>query len=209
MNVEVVDDVAERGAEFVAAQLRAKPASVLALPAGRTAKRLYEVLVRRADEISFRDAMAFALDEVLDGTESFQRQLRDEFYDRVGMTRTFAPDGETEARIAGAGGLDLAILGTGVNGHIAFNEPGSPMDSRTRVVTLSDGARKAITMGVATILAARRILLLASGESKADAVARAIQGPVSEACPASALQRHPDVTFVLDPQCVKLEKCDV
>lgn len=209
MNVEVVGDVAERGAELIAAQLRAKPASVLALPGGRTAKRLYEALVRRAGQVNFRDATAFALDEYLEGPESFQRQLREELYDRVGMTRTFAPGLDYEARIAAAGGLDLAILGIGANGHIAFNEPGSPLDSRTRVVTLSDGTRKAITMGVGTILSARRIVLLASGAEKADAVARAIRGPVSDACPASALQRHPDVTFVLDPQCAKSEKRDV
>jgi glucosamine-6-phosphate deaminase len=117
-----------------------------------------------------------------------------------------------ERRIRNAGGLGLTLLGLGVNGHIAFNEPGSPFDSRTRVVELAASTRRAnaphfagehvplraITMGVATILESRSIVVLASGAGKATAVARLRDGAVSEDFPASALHRHPDVTVLVD-----------
>lgn len=119
-----------------------------------------------------------------------------------------------EDRIAAAGGIDLQLLGIGRNGHIGFNEPYSSLSSRTRVKTLTaktiaDNARffaegeyqphLAITMGIGTILAARRVLLLATGEAKADAVAQMIEGAVAARCPASALQLHAAATVVLDP----------
>jgi glucosamine-6-phosphate deaminase len=111
-----------------------------------------------------------------------------------------------------AGGLDLCLLGIGGNGHIAFNEPGSSFDSRTRVVALADDSRaavagafrgeavptRALTMGIATILAARRCVLLAYGAGKAGVIARAIQDPPTPALPASALQLHLDATIILD-----------
>ena len=120
---------------------------------------------------------------------------------------------EYEAKIAAAGGVDLQLLGIGRNGHIGFNEPYSSLNSRTRVKTLTaktiaDNARffaageyqphLAITMGIGTILAARRVLLLATGAAKADAVAQMIEGPVAARCPASALQLHEAATVVLD-----------
>ena len=118
-----------------------------------------------------------------------------------------------EQAIADAGGVDLWLLGIGSNGHIAFNEPGCAPDSRTRVVDLApetitansryfdsieDVPPRAITAGIATILSARRILLLAFGASKAEPICEALAGPVSSDCPASFLQNHPDCTFVLD-----------
>jgi glucosamine-6-phosphate deaminase len=118
-----------------------------------------------------------------------------------------------EQRIEECGGIDLQILGIGSDGHIAFNEPSSSLGSRTRIKTLArqtieDNARffdkpedvpiYAITMGVGTILEARKILLLANGEHKAEAIAAAIEGPVTSMVTASALQLHPDVEFYLD-----------
>ncbi|EZP27879.1 glucosamine-6-phosphate deaminase [Microbacterium oleivorans] len=119
-----------------------------------------------------------------------------------------------EAAIVAAGGVDLQILGIGANGHIGFNEPGSDADSRTRIVelaprTVADNSRffdgdagrvptHALTQGIGTILAAREIVLVAWGESKADAVARAVEGPQTAELPASFLQRHARVTLVLD-----------
>ncbi|MFV1996010.1 MAG: glucosamine-6-phosphate deaminase, partial [Verrucomicrobiales bacterium] len=125
----------------------------------------------------------------------------------------FAACQEYEAAITAAGGIDLQILGIGRTGHIGFNEPGSTRDSRTRRVTLDhltrlDAAgdfsglenvpRFAITMGVGTILDARRIVLMAWGENKARVVARAVEQPVSDALPASFLQGHENITFLLD-----------
>jgi glucosamine-6-phosphate deaminase len=118
-----------------------------------------------------------------------------------------------EMKIRSSGGIDLQILGIGADGHIAFNLPGSSLVSRTRLLTLtremtkelaphfekeSDAPRFCLTMGVGTILEARSIVLIANGRGKAESVARAIEGPVTASCPASALQLHPDVTLILD-----------
>jgi glucosamine-6-phosphate deaminase len=120
-----------------------------------------------------------------------------------------------EQAIRDAGGIDLQILGIGRNGHVGFNEPTSSLGSRTRLKVLTtetiDDNRKsfqpgervpecAITMGIGTILEARRILLLASGSSKATSIAQAIEGPVTASVTASALQHHPDVTFIVDQE---------
>lgn len=118
-----------------------------------------------------------------------------------------------EEAIRYVGGIDLQVLGIGRNGHIGFNEPGTTFDSRTRLVTLAEETvrvnarfspalaaipRQAISMGIATILEAREILLLAAGAEKADAIAAAVLGPVTPRVPASALGLHPRVTFLLD-----------
>src|SRR5690606_15818689 len=120
---------------------------------------------------------------------------------------------EYEARIVAAGGIDLQLLGIGKTGHIGFNEPGSGADSRTRLITLDamtrrDAAadffgednvpRQAITMGVATILEAREILLLATGEHKAGIVKRAVEGAVDHQVAATFLQQHPHATVFCD-----------
>ena len=120
-----------------------------------------------------------------------------------------------EADIAAAGGIDLQVLGIGQNGHIGFNEPTSSLGSRTRIKTLTASTRaanraqfapheemprQAITMGIATILAARACLVLATGAAKAEAVAAMVEGPVTAMCPASALQMHRRATVVLDPE---------
>jgi glucosamine-6-phosphate deaminase len=137
--------------------------------------------------------------------------------------RTHIPDGTArnmaaearryEALIAAAGGIELQLLGIGANGHIGFNEPGSEFSSRTRVVKLDAATRlgnagqfpdrpsapeRAITMGIATILEARGILLLATGAEKAAAIAAAVEGPLTTACPASALRLHGNVQILCD-----------
>ena len=121
--------------------------------------------------------------------------------------------GRYERSIHDAGGIDLQILGLGANGHIGFNEPGAPRDGRTRIETLTEETRRAnapafgdlahmprqaITMGLATILDARAIIVLAFGAGKADAVAKMIDGPVTSDVPASVLQGHPQVTVLVD-----------
>ena len=120
---------------------------------------------------------------------------------------------EYERLIEGAGGVDVQILGIGANGHLGFNEPGSALSSRTRVKRLSERTRPdnarffdapadvpthCVTQGLGTVLAARRLVLVASGGAKADAVASALEGPLSASCPASVLQWHPDAVAVLD-----------
>ncbi len=157
---------------------------------------------------------------------SYHTYMHLHFFDhvRIPIKHIHIPDGAPgidtdresiryEQAIQQAGGIDLLVVGIGSNGHIAFNEPGSSFASRTRIVDLAretranagryfasedEVPRRAITVGIGTILESRRILLLASGSGKSDAVARALQGPVSEDMPASALQGHSDVTAILD-----------
>jgi glucosamine-6-phosphate deaminase len=171
----------------------------------------------------------FNLDEYLDlasgHPQSFQTYMRRQFFDHVNIPAenidipngTPGIDAEIESEryernIAQAGGIDLLIVGIAANGHIAFNEPGSSFDSRTRTVDLAQetianaqqqfgkerAPSRAITMGIGTMLEARRVLLLASGAAKSDAVKRALRGPVSPTVPASALQLHPRVIALLD-----------
>ena len=161
-----------------------------------------------------------------DSPQSYRAYMQREFFEQVDIdpARTHLPECATgedpqrigpryEAMIREAGGIDLQILGIGHNGHIGFNEPSSSLASRTRVKTLTRRTleansrlfepnefqpRLAITMGIATIMEARRILLLATGEAKAGAVAGLVEGPVTAMCPASALQLHERVTVLLD-----------
>ena len=158
--------------------------------------------------------------------QSFHQFMREHLFAHVNVNprNIHIPDGTIsgnydqycasyEEAIRKTGGIDLQLLGIGRNGHIGFNEPTSSIGSRTRLKVLSqetaddnakffaageESPRCAITMGIGTILEARKILLLASGASKAEAIAKSIGGPVSSAVPASALQLHPDVTFLVD-----------
>ena len=147
---------------------------------------------------------------------------------RTHLPRGDAPDPVSEAlqyeeRIAAAGGIDLQLLGIGRNGHIGFNEPTSSLASRTRIKTLTEDTRQAnrhfferiedipryaITMGVGTILEAKACVLLATGAAKAVAVVKMIEGAVSAACPATALQLHPQVTIMLDKAAAELKLLD-
>lgn len=162
-----------------------------------------------------------------DSLQSYVRFMHEYLFDHIDILpeNIHIPDGTVprekvaeycamyEGKIQAAGGIDLQILGIGRTGHIGFNEPGSKKDSRTRLVTLDritrlDAAsdffgeenvpRRAITMGVGTILQARRIILMAWGEGKASIVRKAVEGPVTESVTASFLQEHPNVTIVLD-----------
>lgn len=158
--------------------------------------------------------------------QSFHRFMRENFFDHVNAdpAKIHIPDGTIdghyeeyclayERAIRQAGGIDLQILGIGRNGHVGFNEPTSSFASRTRLKVLTSETirdnRKffspgeevpecAITMGIGTILEARKILLLATGAAKAESVAQAIEGPITASVTASCLQLHPDVTFVID-----------
>jgi glucosamine-6-phosphate deaminase len=184
--------------------------------------------LHRAEGLSFARAMAFGLDEYVgiapDHPGAFRRYLQDMLYRHIDLpfAQAHCPDGlaadlpaacvRYEAEIAAAGGLDLVLLGLGTDGHIAFNEPTSSFGSRTRIKTLADETRAAnqpafggdpvprhaITVGIATILEARRCLLLAFGATKAAAVAQMIEGPLAVLVPASALQLHPRATIIVD-----------
>ena len=226
--------VANEIAELVRASARpgARPC-VLGLATGSTPTSVYNHLVRmhREDGLSFRNVVTFNLDEYFpmqpDSLQSYVRFMKEYLFDHIDIPpeNINIPDGSLaveqvasfcqayEAKIAQYGGIDLQILGIGRSGHIGFNEPGSTIDSRTRLITLDkitrlDAAgdftgeqyvpRRAITMGVGTILSARRIVLISFGEGKAQIVARALEGPVGPQVPGSYLQNHPNALFVLD-----------
>ncbi len=167
-----------------------------------------------------------------DDRHSYHRFMRTHLFDGVNCTHWHVPDGRSrgateiqedcrryEAAIEGAGGIDLQLLGIGRNGHIGFNEPGSSSRTRTRLVSLHHETREdaakdfgslervpaqAVTMGIGTILAARRIILLASGEGKAEIVRAALEGAVTEQLPASFLQTHRDVQVCLNGDAARL-----
>ena len=217
-------------ADAVAQTLEDRPSAVFVLPTGITPLGMYRRLVEmhRSGGISFAEATFFNLDEYLglapDHEASYHLYMKENFYGLIDAdpARVFVPDGiapdpeaeceRYEAAIVEAGGIEVCVLGIGRNGHIGFNEPGAPSDSRTRVVHLSESTRKvnaddfeadraperAITVGMATIFEARNVLLLASGTNKAGAVAAAIEGDVSESVPASMLRSHPNASLFLD-----------
>lgn len=206
---------------------------VLGLATGSTPTGVYKELVRlhRAGRLSFRNVITFNLDEYWPmkpaELQSYVRFMREHLFDHIDIdpANVNIPNGDLpqeqlaafceayERKIQEAGGIDLQLLGIGRTGHIGFNEPGSPRDSRTRVIWLDrmtrlDAAsdffgiesvpRRAITMGVGSIMAARRVVIMAWGEGKAPVVARAIEGPVVTDVAASYLQEHPNAVAVLD-----------
>lgn len=204
-------------------------AGTLGLATGSSPLSVYRELIRRHREegLSFAAVRAFLLDEYVGlpvgHPQSYTQVIRTEFADHVDLGGVFGPDGNApdlssaaaayDALVVETGPVDVQLLGIGANGHIGFNEPGSALDSRTRVTTLTsqtrqDNARffasidevphRVITQGLGTISSARRLVLIATGEHKAAAVAAALEGPVTPECPASVLQRHPMVTVVVD-----------
>ena len=235
MEVVIVDDVAEIGniaADAIEALLVAKPAAVLGLATGSSPLAIYDELATRcaAGRISFAAARGFTLDEYVglpaDHPERYRTVIDRVFASRVDFAADAvrSPDGLAadipascaayEDAIRDAGGVDLQILGIGTDGHIAFNEPGSSLSSRTRIKTLTrqtrlDNARffgddvdavptHCLTQGLGTIMAARHVLLVATGRSKAEAVHHLVEGPVSAMWPATILQHHGHVTVLLD-----------
>lgn len=230
---ESYDALSHRAARIVIDLLREKPDAVLGLPTGGTPVGFYDALVESG--VSLARARTFNLDEYMGlprtHPESYYAFMKRMLYDRTDLRPENchipdgnAPDPEAECRryeeaIRAAGGIDILLLGVGHNGHIGFNEPGSPWDGRTRVVELAERTReanarffssidevprRAITMGIGTILEARRILLLASGTGKAPIVKRLVEDEPTPEVPASALHFHPDATVLLDGEAASM-----
>lgn len=232
-----VTDVARAAANRVLECIRSSATPSLGLATGATQQGIYRLLIdaHETGEIAFDKVRFFMLDEYVgvpsSSTRSFQNVLRAEFLDPIdadfGSLEILdgnAADLRLEAKrfdatLRAIGGVDLQLLGIGTNGHIGFNEPGSPVSSRTRVVTLAqetiesnahyfdspaDVPSHAISQGIGTIMEAKSIVLVANGEKKATAVAAMLEGPVGEECPASFLRDHPDVTVVLDEAAASL-----
>lgn len=227
------ESMSRQAAKLVVQLLNTKPNAVLGLATGSTPLALYKELIRlhKEEGLDFSQVTTFNLDEYVglppSHNQSYHYFMHENLFKHINISprNIHIPSGSThnyeafcqwyENRIKECGGIDLQVLGIGSDGHIAFNEPGSSLASRTRLKTLAkqtidDNARffakredvpiYAITMGVGTILEARSLLLLANGKGKADAVAAMIEGPVSGMCTASALQLHPRATVFLDPE---------
>jgi len=227
------EDMSRAAAKEVADILNAKPNAVLGMATGTTPLGLYKELaaMNERGQLDFSHVTTFNLDEYVGLSvthpQSYHCFMHENFFKHVNIPpqNINIPSGTTtnyrafcewyERRIKEAGGIDLQILGIGSDGRIGFNEPGSSLNSRTRLKTLAkrtidDNARlfgnrsevpiHAITMGVGTILEARRCILLASGKKKAAAIAAAVEGPVAGTVAASALQMHPSTKVFLDEE---------
>ena len=225
------EKLSQAGAQMVAEVINRKPDAVIGLATGSTPLALYKELIRMHKEqgLDFSHVATFNLDEYVglapDHPQSYHKFMYDNLFKHINIDpqNVHVPSGTTdnyqafcqwyEQRIEDYGGVDIQVLGIGSDGHIAFNEPGSSLGSRTRIKTLSaetidDNARffdkkedvpiYAITMGVGTVLEADKLILLANGENKAKAIADAVEGPVSAMCTGSAMQLHHDATFLLD-----------
>ena len=207
--------------------------AVLGLATGSTPTKVYDYLVQfhKEGRLSFKNVITFNLDEYYpmqpNSLHSYVRFMNEHLFDHVDIDpeNIHIPDGnispeelheyclDYENKIENVGGIDIQILGIGRTGHIGFNEPGSTLNSKTRLIRLDrvtrlDAAsdffgqenvpKRAITMGVGTILSAKKIILMAWGEGKSDVIRESVEGPIKESIPATFLQNHPNCDFVLD-----------
>lgn len=226
------DEVGRLGADAIAQHVVANPEAVIGLATGSSPLRVYRELGARVQrgELSLARCRGFLLDEYVglpaDHPQAYRAVIETEFVEQVDIeaANVHGLDGAAgdlpaacaafEAAIKAAGGIDVQLLGVGTDGHIAFNEPGSSLNSRTRLKTLTASTREdnarffggdadavpahCLTQGIGTILEARHLVLIAMGRAKAEAVHQLIEGPISALWPATALQLHPHVTVLVD-----------
>lgn len=210
--------------------IQAKPDIHIGLATGGTPAGMYEALIQniRANALPLGAIQTFNLDEYIglsqDDPNSYYTFMKDTLFAPLKLSRnqTYVPDGNTSDHEMECGryealidehGIDLQLLGVGENGHIGFNEPGTPFDSVTHVIELNDTTREAnaryfnspddvpthaITMGIRSILKAKKIVLLASGANKAEAISALFRDTITEDWPITALNTHPDVTVIVD-----------
>ncbi|MFY0744149.1 glucosamine-6-phosphate deaminase [Solibacillus silvestris] len=223
------DELSKIAATIFIDQLKKDSLTVFGMATGGTPEGFYKKLVAayKAGEISFKQAKSFNLDEYIGinpaNEASYHYYMDYNLFNHIDMKREniYLPAGnksnlekaaaEYDALINAAGNIDIQLLGIGVNGHIGFNEPGTPFDLGTNIVELAQSTREAnqvyfdsiddvpthaITMGIKTILSSKKIVLLISGASKQEAFERLRSGVVTEDFPASALHNHPDVTVI-------------
>ena len=234
--VENYQQIGQQCAQIIAGVIKNNPNAVLGLATGTSPIGIYQNLVEMCQkgEISFANVKTVNLDEYvgLDGThpQSYRYFMNDNLFNHVNIDKsnTFVPNGVAEnlqdectryTALVDSLVQDIQLLGIGSNGHIAFNEPGTPFDSTTHIVdltenTIKDNSRlfedisqvptKALTMGIANIMNAKRILIVANGKNKAHAVYNMVKGEVNTSCPASVLQNHPDVTVIVDKDAASL-----
>lgn len=230
VKIKSKDKINEEIAKMIVELVNENPKAILGLATGSSPLGVYSRLIDayNNNEVSFKDVTTFNLDEYvgLDGNhkQSYRYFMNTNLFDHIDIDKnnTHVPNGvgnyEDDAKcyddlIEHAGGIDFQILGIGSDGHIAFNEPGTPFNALTHIAelaesTIRDNSRffnsisevptKAVTMGLASIMRAKKIVLIATGENKADAIHGLLEGLVTEKLPCSILRNHPDVTIFVD-----------
>lgn len=233
------EEMSAKAAEYLANKVRTLKKITLGLATGGTSEGTYRNLIEdhRKNYTSYRHVTTFNLDEYVglsgDHPNSYRYFMNKKLFDPIDIQKsnTYVPRGDVrdiqqecldyEKLLENKGGIDLQLLGIGGNGHIGFNEPGTPFDSKTHVVELTPSTReanaryfssleqvptKAISMGIATIMKAKEILLLVSGEKKSEALAQLLEGDITEENPASVLKKHPNVTVIADHAALAAKK---
>ena len=212
------DAASDKAFDFFVQALATGP-KTFGLATGSTPEALYQRLVE--SDLDFSQSVSVNLDEYYglssDHPKSYHYFMHQHLFQHKPFKHSYLPDGDqTDSdynQVLADNPIDLQILGIGSNGHIGFNEPGAPFDGLTQLVDLTpstieankrffdrveDVPTQAYSMGIASIMAAKKIILMAYGEKKADAIYGLVEGPVTPDLPASILQRHPDVTLLLD-----------
>src|SRR5690554_5815237 len=230
IKVKDYQELSQYASKIIIDLIKEKPNATLGLATGSSPLGLYENLIEsyKKGEISFKDVKTFNLDEYIGlpktHKESYYSFMHRNLFDHtdirkenINLPNTEGEDIEKEVKryndSFNQASIDLQLLGIGSNGHIGFNEPGTPFDKETSVTKLAENTREdnkrffnsmdevpeyAITIGIKNILQAKKILLIANGKNKADAINKLINGEVTEDFPASALKNHPDVTIVIE-----------
>lgn len=229
ITVDRYEKLSRQAANIISAQVILKPNSVLGLATGSSPLGTYKQLIEwyEKGDIDFSKVTSVNLDEYvgLDGTndQSYRYFMNKNFFEHINIdiNNTFVPNGcavdlagegkRYDKHIAELGGIDLQLLGIGLDGHIGFNEPDKYFVKSTHVVDLHESTikansrffsnidevpKRAITMGMVSIMQAKKILLIASGKEKRDILEKAFYGPITPEIPASILQLHPDITVI-------------
>jgi glucosamine-6-phosphate deaminase len=225
------EDLSKTAAEYIIQKVRKESSVILGMATGGTPTKMYELLIDDYvnHKTSYNHVTTFNLDEYVglskNDSKSYYSYMNNQLFKHIDINKnkTHIPDGlaenieqecgRYEQLLQNNGPVDVQILGLGENGHIGFNEPRTPFDSKTHVVKLTDSTRRAnarffksledvpthaITMGIDSIMQAKEILLLVSGEHKAEALNRLLHGEISENFPASILKKHPCVKIIAD-----------
>ena len=231
VKVNDYEELSDQAFAYLVDNIKEKDEPVVGLATGSTPEGMYQRLIQKYQnkEMSFKNVTTFNLDEYVGlhktNEQSYYYYMYDKLFNHIDIKseNIYLPNGMAtdleqectnfEKVLKEKGPIHVQVLGMGVNGHIGFNEPGTPFTSRTQIVQLGESTRKsnsrffnsvdevptrAITMGIGTIMESEKVVLLVSGENKADALARLVDGEVAEDAPASILQHHADATIIAD-----------
>ncbi len=233
IKVKNYEQMSRQAANIISAQVIIKPDSVLGLATGSTPIGTYKQLIKwcQKGDVDFSEVTSVNLDEYvgldIENDQSYRYFMNTNFFDSININKenTYVPNGKADnleeecanydAFIKSIGGIDLQLLGIGIDGHIGFNEPADCFEKNTHVVDLhestikanarffesvDDVPKKAVTMGMVSIMQAKKILLIANGKNKEEILNKALFGPITPEIPASILQLHPDITVIFSEE---------